>query len=663
MVASWVGVLCPDARSGGGHSAPAEGGECEYMASSAFEYCCLFVSSPSGTGKTLAYLLPILHLLHLPTLSSSLFSPPHIPSSRLRQLHKRPQEGKRSAAANRSAPAGSGAAAATAAVAASGPFCLVLTPTLELANQVAEEVRRFTRFVPELTVDVVTAAASQQAASQANLTVDVVTAAAAQQAASQASALSALPPAPRAGRHAWPPAEALPRGRPCIRHHSPRVRAAALLATPLHPSPPLFTTFYPPCIPQVILVSATILPESELLLRRFAPRGDMLIVQPSSSDKPLGKWVAFLRENHQVLVFVRTVHRVERLHQTLCEGGITAVRLHGELTGPVRSQSLEMFRQGNAQVSGGCVEGGGCSGVLVSTNVAARGVDIPNLPFVVNFDPPGSPQEYLHRIGRTGRAGASGTAISFLEPLNEESSIGKRALATESQLGGRVQEESSQKADMPDWMAAAQELLGQRIEFRKVPGPWRDDPDDIEDSVIPSSARPFLLVTPSTSLRATFTPSPTPKSAFESTQKLPVPCPSRHTPSSPLLHNGRNSYTFRARVRCFVAFSTTFSSTGSPFLLLTPSTSLRATFTPSPTPESPYSSLSSSVRGTKNGSSATINQWLIASCPGGEGGRGGGVERDERGEREGVRANAKERKEREGVRAKVEVQQRSRAAA
>ncbi|CAI7756540.1 unnamed protein product, partial [Closterium sp. NIES-54] len=128
----------------------------------------LFVSSPSGTGKTLAYLLPILHLLHLPILSSSLFSPPHIPSSRLRQLLKRPpQEGKRPAAAHKSPTAGSGAATAAAADSAtSGPFCLVLTPTLELANQVAEEVRRFTRFVPELTVDVVTAAASQQAVSQ-----------------------------------------------------------------------------------------------------------------------------------------------------------------------------------------------------------------------------------------------------------------------------------------------------------------------------------------------------------------------------------------------------------------------------------------------------------------------------------------------------------------
>ncbi|CAI5975753.1 unnamed protein product [Closterium sp. NIES-64] len=445
----------------------------------------LFVSSPSGTGKTLAYLLPILHLLHLPTLSSSLFSPPHIPSSRLRQLHKRPQEGKRSAAANRSAPAGSGAAAATAAVAASGPFCLVLTPTLELANQVAEEVRRFTRFVPELTVDVVTAAASQQAASQATL---------------QVRSLHCRPPLVlvatpgrllrlfREVRH-WVVEECDKMAEMGLLEDLRKV--FSLLPRPQRAKAGKKKDLRPHM--QVILVSATILPESELLLRRFAPRGDMLIVQPSSSDKPLVKQLAYcvtprrktalllylLRrraslKNHQVLVFVRTVHRVERLHQTLCEGGITAVRLHGELTGPVRSQSLEMFRQGNAQV-------------LVSTNVAARGVDIPNLPFVVNFDPPGSPQEYLHRIGRTGRAGASGTAISFLEPLNEESSIGKRALATESQLGGRVQEESSQKADMPDWMAAAQELLGQRIEFRKVPGPWRDDPDDIEDSALSSS--------------------------------------------------------------------------------------------------------------------------------------------------------------------------------
>ncbi|CAI5493514.1 unnamed protein product [Closterium sp. Naga37s-1] len=507
----------------------------------------LFVSSPSGTGKTLAYLLPILHLLHLPTLSSSLFSPPHIPSSRLRQLHKRPQEGKRSAAANRSAPAGSGAAAATAAVAASGPFCLVLTPTLELANQVAEEVRRFTRFVPELTVDVVTAAASQQAASQVRSLhcrpplVLVATPGRLlrlfQEAASEKHPpLGPLIPTrtavapegvttetalPESGSSGGQPVSSGDAPSSSIKAEewtesesaagkttAPDLAGGSELNVGIDNGKRKTQGLVPSCLPkdflgqvrhwvveecdkmaemglledlrkvfsllprpqrakagkkkdlrphmQVILVSATILPESELLLRRFAPRGDMLIVQPSSSDKPLVKQLAYcvtprrktalllylLRrraslKNHQVLVFVRTVHRVERLHQTLCEGGITAVRLHGELTGPVRSQSLEMFKQGNAQV-------------LVSTNVAARGVDIPNLPFVVNFDPPGSPQEYLHRIGRTGRAGASGTAISFLEPLNEESSIGKRALATESQLGGRVQEESSQKADMPE---------------------------------------------------------------------------------------------------------------------------------------------------------------------------------------------------------------------
>ncbi|CAI5526058.1 unnamed protein product, partial [Closterium sp. Naga37s-1] len=96
--------------------------------------------------------------------------------------------------------------------------------------------------------------------------------------------------------------------------------------------------------------------------------------------------------------------------------------------------------------------------VLVSTNVAARGVDIPNLPFVVNFDPPGSPQEYLHRIGRTGRAGASGTAISFLEPLDEESSSGGGRA-----FGGELRK-SSHGANIPDWMVEAQKLLGQSIE-------------------------------------------------------------------------------------------------------------------------------------------------------------------------------------------------------
>ncbi|CAI5477400.1 unnamed protein product [Closterium sp. Yama58-4] len=192
---------------------------------------------------------------------------------------------------------------------------------------------------------------------------------------------------------------------------------------------------------QVILVSATILPESELLLRRFAPRGDMLIVQTSSSDKPLGDMLIIQPSssdkplgNYPLLPIVLHMHYLPR-------------------------EGVPSFRRASLRWV-----------VLVSTNVAARGVDIPNLPFVVNFDPPGSPQEYLHRIGRTGRAGASGTAISFLEPQNEESPSGKRALATESQQGGRMQEESSQEDDMPDapgspWALPSSPAAPQKLEL------------------------------------------------------------------------------------------------------------------------------------------------------------------------------------------------------
>ncbi|WP_225764863.1 DEAD/DEAH box helicase [Stenotrophomonas sp. Marseille-Q4652] len=110
-----------------------------------------------------------------------------------------------------------------------------------------------------------------------------------------------------------------------------------------------------------------------------------------------------LQENdwNQVLVFVASRHGADNLVQKLGKAGIDARALHGDLGQGRRNRSLQEFRDGTVRV-------------LVATDVAARGIDIPQLPVVVNYDLPRSPADYTHRIGRTGRAGQPGLAISLV---------------------------------------------------------------------------------------------------------------------------------------------------------------------------------------------------------------------------------------------------------
>jgi ATP-dependent RNA helicase RhlE len=101
-----------------------------------------------------------------------------------------------------------------------------------------------------------------------------------------------------------------------------------------------------------------------------------------------------------VLVFVRTKHGADNAVKALKKNGITAEAIHGDKSQNTRQRVLESFK--NQEIS-----------VLVATDIAARGIDIENLPFVLNLDLPNIPETYVHRIGRTGRAGNSGIAISF----------------------------------------------------------------------------------------------------------------------------------------------------------------------------------------------------------------------------------------------------------
>ena len=103
----------------------------------------------------------------------------------------------------------------------------------------------------------------------------------------------------------------------------------------------------------------------------------------------------------QVLVFTRTKHGANRLAQQLEKDGLTAAAIHGNKSQGARTRALAGFKSGDLQV-------------LVATDIAARGLDIDQLPHVVNFELPNVPEDYVHRIGRTGRAGNEGEAVSLV---------------------------------------------------------------------------------------------------------------------------------------------------------------------------------------------------------------------------------------------------------
>jgi ATP-dependent RNA helicase RhlE len=102
----------------------------------------------------------------------------------------------------------------------------------------------------------------------------------------------------------------------------------------------------------------------------------------------------------RVLVFTRTKHGADRVVRHLLEASIEATAIHGNKSQPQRERALAGFRAGRTRV-------------LVATDIAARGIDVEGVSHVINFELPNVPEDYVHRIGRTARAGAAGTAISF----------------------------------------------------------------------------------------------------------------------------------------------------------------------------------------------------------------------------------------------------------
>src|SRR5262245_47018871 len=124
---------------------------------------------------------------------------------------------------------------------------------------------------------------------------------------------------------------------------------------------------------------------------------------PLLKKRPLLLRLIRSRDMRQALVFVRMKRDANRLARQLQQDGVAAKEIHSDRTQAERRQALEEFKQGKVPV-------------LVATDIAARDLDIEELPFVINYELPHTPEDYVHRIGRTGRAGLRGEAISLVSP-------------------------------------------------------------------------------------------------------------------------------------------------------------------------------------------------------------------------------------------------------
>jgi superfamily II DNA/RNA helicase len=193
---------------------------------------------------------------------------------------------------------------------------------------------------------------------------------------------------------------------------------------------------------QRLLFSATLDGQVDTLVRRYltdpvrhqlAPtaatttRMDHQIRSVQASDK-VAVTAELAAGPGRTLVFVRTKHRAARLARQLEHAGVRAGALHGNLAQPARTRALAAFAAGTVPV-------------LVATDIAARGIHVEGIELVVHFDPPAEPKAYLHRSGRTARAGAAGTVVTLALPeqATEVAKLHRRAQVTTAPLPARSQ--------------------------------------------------------------------------------------------------------------------------------------------------------------------------------------------------------------------------------
>lgn len=159
--------------------------------------------------------------------------------------------------------------------------------------------------------------------------------------------------------------------------------------------------------PEIVKLSKTILGTPKRITiqpeQATAERVEQVVYHvPKKQKRKLLLHLIKEKDMDAVLVFSRTKHGANRIARDLNKAGIDAAPIHGNKSQTARQKALKAFRDGDLNV-------------LVATDIAARGIDVDELPFVVNFDLPNVPETYVHRIGRTGRAQASGVAISFCD--------------------------------------------------------------------------------------------------------------------------------------------------------------------------------------------------------------------------------------------------------
>ena len=169
---------------------------------------------------------------------------------------------------------------------------------------------------------------------------------------------------------------------------------------------------------QTSLFSATMPPEIEALSRELLGKAERIAVAPKAitadgikqsvlhlaREAKIGLLPELIRDRNmfRVLVFTRTKHRAKKVAKVLMKNGIPSDELHGNRTQNQRQRALESFRNGKVQV-------------LVGTDVAARGIDVDDITHVINYEIPNEPETYVHRVGRTARAGSVGEAISLCD--------------------------------------------------------------------------------------------------------------------------------------------------------------------------------------------------------------------------------------------------------
>ncbi len=329
------------------------------------EGCDLQAAAQTGTGKTAAFALPLLHRLH----------------------------------ATQPAPRGPRA-----------PRVLVLVPTRELAAQVAEAFKEYGRHVAQRTVLIFGGVSPKPQVQALAQGVDIVIA--------------------TPGRlldHLQMKLVDLSRIEVLVLDEADRMLDMGFI----RPIRRLIAAL--PRQRQNLLFSATFSNEIRELARGIlrdpqtidvAPRNtpidlvDHRVYHVDTANKhPLLSRIISDGRGRQSLVFTRTKHGANRLAERLERDGLRCAAIHGNKSQGARTRALDDFKQGRIQV-------------LVATDIAARGLDITELPHVVNFELPHVPEDYVHRIGRTGRAGRTGEAVSLVSRDERE-----RLRAIEKMLG------------------------------------------------------------------------------------------------------------------------------------------------------------------------------------------------------------------------------------